>query len=259
MKAGQHVVLLHGWASHPQVFRGLALELEKPRALDKHVRVQVLPLPGYAEAAVCEPYTLERLADTLAGSAPKHCCVVGWSLGAQVALTWAQRAPKQVQRLALIAATPCFTQHTGWPHATAPGVVRQFTAQIKRDCPSVLRRFVGLQSFGDKNAVRVAHKLRTALFTHPLPSQAVLEAGLDILSAADLRGLLPSIQQPVLVIHGGYDAVTPCAAGAALSAALPHARFHAIAGAGHAPFLSDPNAVAKLLQTFLQDDCSAIR
>lgn len=219
-------------------------------ALSKNFQVQVMALPGYEGTASCTPYTLERIADTLAADAPKQCSVVGWSLGAQVALTWAQRAPRQVQRLALIAATPCFTQRADWPQAVTPTVMRQFTAQIKRDSVSVLRRFVALQSIGDKHAVRVAHKLRSALFTHAPPDLAVLEAGLDILRTADLRKALTSIEQPALVLHGEHDAVTPCAAGEALSQALPHARFHQIAGAGHAPFLSDPAGVATQLQAF---------
>ena len=250
------MVLLHGWASHPHVFRGLV------RALEKNFRVQVMSLPGYSESAVCTPYTLERIADTLAAAAPKQCDVIGWSLGAQVAMTWAQRAPKQVNRLALIAATPCFTQRTGeknaWPCAVTPMVMRQFTSGIKRDGPSVLRRFVALQSLGDKQAVRVAHKLRTPLFTNPLPVQEVLEAGLEILRTADLRALLSSISQPTLVIHGAHDAVTPCAAGESLTKALPSARFHKIAGAGHAPFLSDQNAVVTLLQAFLNDESATV-
>ena len=249
------VVLLHGWASHPHLFRGLA------SALEKRARVQVLALPGYDESAACTPYTLERMADVLAAAAPKQCSVVGWSLGAQVALAWAQRAPRQVQRLALIGATPCFTQRAGespWPHAVTPMVMRQFTSAIKRDCPSVLRRFVALQSLGDTHAVRVAHKLRTALFTHALPPQAVLEAGLEILRVADLRALLPSIAQPALIVHGEHDAVTPVAAGQALSDMLPNAVFHKVIGAGHAPFLSNPNAVAERLHTFFHDEPAAV-
>lgn len=247
------VVLLHGWASHPQVFRGLA------RALEKHGRVHVLALPGYADMAACEPYTLERIADTLAAAAPEQCSVVGWSLGAQAALAWAQRAPKQVQRLALIAGTPCFVQREGWPHAVKPMLMRQFTSAIKRDCPGVLRRFAGLQSLGDKQMVRVAHKLRRALFTNPLPALEILEAGLAILQATDLRARLSAINQPALVIHGEHDAVTPCAAGEALAQALPDARLHKIAGAGHAPFLTAPDAVANLLLEFLHEPAAAIR
>ncbi len=247
------VVLLHGWASHPQVFRGLA------RALEKHCRVHVLALPGYDGTAACAPYTLERIADTLAAAAPKICSVVGWSLGAQVALAWAQRAPKQVQRLALISGTPCFVQRDGWLHAVTPMMMGQFTSAIKRDCPGVLRRFVGLQSLGDKQMVRVAHKLRTALFTHPLPAQESLEAGLAILQSVDIRAQLVAIHQPTLVIHGEHDAVTPCAAGEALAQALPDARFQKIAGAGHAPFLTAPEAVATLLHEFLHEPAPAIR
>ena len=250
------VVLLHGWASHPQVFRGLA------RALEKQARVQVLALPGYGETTACTPYTLETMADTLAAAAPKQCSVVGWSLGAQVALAWARRAPQQVSRLALIGATPCFTQRVGetnaWPHAVASPVMRQFTAQIQRDCPSVLRRFVALQSHGDTNAVRVAHKLRSVLFTNPLPTQEVLEAGLEILRTCDLRESLSSIQQPALVIHGENDAVTPSAAGRALSELLPNAEFHAIASAGHAPFITDADAVAARLLAFFHEPAAAV-
>ncbi len=247
------MVLLQGWGSNVQVFRGLA------RALEKNFRVQVMPLPGYSDTAACMPYTLERVADKLAAAAPKQCVVVGWSLGAQVALTWAQRAPKQVDRLALFAATPCFTRRADWPHAVSPVAMRQFDSAIKRDCASVLRRFVALQSHGDTHAVRVAHKLRTVLFTNPLPTQDALEGGLEILRTTDLRGILASIRQPALVMHGERDAVTPCAAGQALSEALPNARFHKIAGAGHAPFLSDPQVVAALLQRYLDEPTAAVR
>ena len=250
---GHHVVLLHGWASHAQVFRSLA------RALEKNFHVQVMPLPGYSDTAACTPYTLERIADTLAASAPKQCSVVGWSLGAQVALMWGRRAPAQVNRLALIAATPCFTQRADWPHAAARDVMHQFAAAIKHDCPGVLRRFVALQSLGDTQQVRVAHRLRSAVFLNALPTLDVLESGLEILRATDLRALLPSIQQPVLVLHGERDAVTPCAAGKALSDSLPNARFQMLPGAGHAPFLSDLNAVATMLQEFLHEPAPAIR
>ena len=252
MKSRAHIVLLHGWASHPQVFRGLVRELEKK------FQVHTLPLPGYGETEACAPYTLERIADTIAAVAPPHCCVIGWSLGAQVALVWAQRAPRQVRRLALIAATPRFTQKMDWPHAVAPMVMHQFTSAIKRDLLGVLRRFVALQSLGDVHAVRVAHKLRTALFTHSLPSPAVLEAGLELLRVTDLRAMLPSIQQQTLVLHGEKDAVTPCAAGTALSDALPHARFQIIAGAGHAPFLTDADAVAALLRVFFDEAAATV-
>lgn len=250
------VVLLHGWASHPQVFRALT------RALENTCRVHALPLPGYAGAASCEPYALERIAQTLSAAAPRACCVVGWSLGAQVALAWARHAPRQVERLVLMAATPCFTQRSGteqcWPHAVSALTMRQFTSAMQRDAPSLLRRFVALQAQGDVRAVRVAHQLRTALFTNPLPPLDALAAGLELLRVTDLRALLPSIAQPTLVLHGERDAVTPSAAGEALAAALPQAQFAQIDGAGHAPFLSHPEVVAARINEFLYAAVAAV-
>lgn len=252
MTSRSDIVLLHGWASHPQVFRHFA------RVLEKHLRVQVLALPGYDATPACTPYTPERMAQVLAAAAPRQCTVLGWSLGAQVALAWARRAPQQVARLVLVAATPCFTERSDWPHAVRALTMRQFTSAMERDAPGLLRRFVALQSQGDAQAVRVAHQLRTALFTHALPVQQTLAAGLEALRVNDLRALLPAITQPALVIHGERDAVTPCAAGAALAAALPHAQFETLAAAGHAPFLSAPELLAARIAAFVHESVAAV-
>lgn len=240
-----NIVLLHGWGSHPHVWRAFA------RTLGANVHMPALP--GYAGTPVCDPYTLERIVDTLAAAAPKQCIVVGWSLGAHVALAWARRFPRQVQRLVLIGATPSFAQRSDWPHAAKPELLRQFTQQLKRDAPTLLRRFVALQSQGETQQVRVAHKLRTALFTNAPPSGRALEGGLEILRTTDLRASLSTIEQPALVIHGEYDAVTPCDAGRALAQLLPHATLHVTGGAGHAPFLSDSDGVAALINAFCAD------
>jgi pimeloyl-ACP methyl ester carboxylesterase len=136
--------------------------------------------------------------------------------------------------------------------------MRQFTSAMQRDAPSLLRRFVALQSQGDARAASVAHKLRTALFTNLLPAQETLAAGLEVLHVTDLRAMLPSITQPTLVFHGERDAVTPCAAGEALAAALRHAQFEKIAGAGHAPFLSAPDVMAARIAAFMHESVATV-
>jgi len=241
------VVFLHGWGSNAQVFRGLA------RSREKRFNVHALELPGYGDTPSCAPYTLERIADTLAARAPPRCCVVGWSLGAQVALAWARRAPEQAEKLALIAATPCFVQRGDWPHATERSVLRQFTQALKRDRTGVLLRFVSLQTLGDAHAASVAHRLRNVLFARAIPPVPVLEHGLEILRTVDLRAELGAIRQPALVLHGERDAVTPSAAGKWLADSLPDARFHAMPGAAHAPFISQPANVARMLAEFFDE------
>ncbi|MGB5541751.1 MAG: 3-oxoadipate enol-lactonase, partial [Gammaproteobacteria bacterium] len=52
-------------------------------------------------------------------------------------------------------------------------------------------------------------------------------------------------------LMGERDTLVPQAAGRATSALLPGARLALIEAAGHAPFISAPEAVAALLRDFL--------
>ena len=239
------VVLVHGWGAGAGVWKALVAELAPWRALETP------DLPGYGAAPMCTPYTLDAIAAELARSAPPRCGVVGWSLGALVALAWARQAPQQVMRLGLISATPCFAQRADWPHATAPGVLARFSEELAADRAGTLRRFISLEAQGDARAKQVARQLREAHAARDGAAPAALAAGLRLLRDTDMRGALASISQPALVIHGDRDHVAPLAAGEHLSRGLPNARLLVLPGAAHAPFLSQARTVAAALRKYL--------
>lgn len=245
--ATRGLVLVHGWGSGASVWKALAAELEPWCA------VAMPDLPGYGAAPVCTPYTLEEIAGGLARNAPQRCDVVGWSLGALVALAWAQRSPQQVMRLGLIAATPCFAQRADWQHAAAPAVLARFSGELAADQAGTLKRFISLEAQGDAKAKQVARQLREACAARNGPDPEALAAGLRLLLATDMRGALASIAQPALVIHGDRDGVAPLAAGEHLSRGLPNARLLVLPGAAHAPFISQARTVAAALREFLGD------
>jgi pimeloyl-[acyl-carrier protein] methyl ester esterase len=242
--ATRDVVLVHGWGAGASVWKALVPELEPWRS------VEMPDLPGYGAAPVCTPYTLEEIAAGLARSAPRQCDVVGWSLGALVALAWAQRAPQQVRRLGLIAATPCFAQRADWQHATAPAVLARFSGKLAADRAGTLRRFFSLEAHGDVKARLVARQLREAHAARDGPAPEALAAGLRLLLETDMRGALASISQPALLIHGDRDGVAPLGAGEHLRRCLPNARLLVLPGAGHAPFISQARTVAAALLDF---------
>jgi pimeloyl-[acyl-carrier protein] methyl ester esterase len=62
---------------------------------------------------------------------------------------------------------------------------------------------------------------------------------------------LPVIRCPVLLLMGERDPLVPAAAGRQTAQMSPGARLELIAGAGHAPFLVHPGAVASAIQGFL--------
>jgi pimeloyl-[acyl-carrier protein] methyl ester esterase len=236
------VVLLHGWGYSARVWDELAGRLAR------RFRVHAPDLPGYGSAPPCAPYTLAALAATLARAAPRRCHVVGWSLGGEVALAWAARAPRQVVRLALIATTPCFARRPGWPCATPAPVLAEFGHSLAADRGGTLGRFVGAQGKGDARRRRVAGVLERAVARDA--SSAVLAAGLAILAAADLRPVVSRLRQPVLVVHGARDRIVSPVAGRRLAGLPPLARFCLLRSCGHAPFVSRPRQVAALLGEF---------
>ena len=187
----------------------------------------------------------------IARGAPRGDGVVGWALGGEAALAWARRAPLQVQRLALIATTPCFTSRPGWPCATAPAVLSEFERALVDDRAGTLARFVAVQARGDSRGQRVAGVLQR-LYERS-PPHSVLAAGLALRRGADWRRGLPRVRQPALVLHGARDRIVPPAAGRRLAAALPDARFRLLRSCAHAPFLSQPARVARALRDFFDE------
>jgi pimeloyl-[acyl-carrier protein] methyl ester esterase len=244
--AGRELVLLHGWGTHGGIWSALA------ERLAPHFRLHVVDLPGCGASADCEPYSLHRVAGLLADEMPERCGVVGWSLGGQVALAWAGAAPAQVERIALIATTPCFAQRPDWPHAVSRETLQEFGRSLAADGPGTLRRFFSLQALGDEHTREAVARLRRCLKYHGAPSAAALAGGLNVLLEADQRDELPAIRQPVLVLHGERDRVAPPAAGRHLARSLPDAELVLIPGAAHVPFVTALPEVSAHLSRFFQ-------
>jgi len=211
----------------------------------------VVDLPGYGDSLGCTPYTLEHIAAKLAHALPQQVSVCGWSLGGQVALTWAQHFPAQVQRLVLVATTPCFANRADWPHGIAAATLQEFEGGLQQDYEGTLKRFLSLQARSGDDARTVMAELRQSLFARGRPPAEVLRAGLEILLDTDLRPTVASVVQPTLLIHGDHDALVPLAAAEWLHTNLPHGSLEVVHGCAHAPFLSHQKEFVKLLTDFL--------
>jgi pimeloyl-[acyl-carrier protein] methyl ester esterase len=128
--------------------------------------------------------------------------------------------------------------------------LQTFGERLGNDYESTIKRFIALQVLGDADARRAARQLQRHMAARNEASVEALQDGLRILLDTDLRDQLAGIRQPTLVLHGDRDRLIPEAAGRYLGRSIPGARFEAVTGAAHAPFLSGLPVVSRLLTEF---------
>lgn len=243
---GPDLVLLHGWALHGGMWGPWLDEL----AL--HARVHLVDLPGHGHSPwVPEAAGLADLARAAGHIVPQGAVLVGWSLGGMIALELARQHPRRVSALVLLATTPKFVAGDDWALGMDAEVLDEFARGLERDHRGTVQNFLALQARGDERSLETLRLLKRNLDAHGPPDPRALAAGLEILRSADLRGMLPGMALPTLVIAGQHDRLTPAAAGRSLAAALPNAGFVEIAHGGHAPFLSHGRQVLGEVLGFL--------
>lgn len=247
---GPRLTLIHGWAMHSGLFNGLAHELAR------FAQVDCLDLPGHGQARdQAWPSPPETLLEQLARQS-QGGWLLGWSLGGLLALMTARRYPDAVAGVVMIAATPCFAQRPHWPHGVAEPLVAQLAHELAVGPEQVLNRFLALEVHGSQNAARDLRLLREEAFRYGLPRADALNAGLALLRESDLTPVLGDIEQPVLLIGGRRDRLVPFEALSTSAEQLPNSDLVQIAGAAHAPFLTDPSAVSAAIETWLDRQMS---
>jgi pimeloyl-[acyl-carrier protein] methyl ester esterase len=242
---GPDLVLVHGWGLHGGIWDRLLPLLEPV------LRVTRVDLPGHGRSPWGGQCRLRELAKAVLSAAPQRAAWLGWSLGSLVAARAALDAPQRVERLALLAGTPCFVRRVDWSPALRPDLLDGFATDLQRDYRGTLNRFLALQVRGSAAASGVLRELRRRLLEHGEPAPAALAAGLEILRDTDLRDAYPRLSQPVLFLMGTSDRLVPPAAADQAARLLADARVVRIDAAGHAPFLARPLEVAAALAAFL--------
>lgn len=255
------LLLVHGWGMHGGMWG------DAPERLAQHFPVLVVDLPGHGRSIdrrmrqetrynaqdPAFPVGLETIVDQLSAQFKEPLALCGWSMGGQIAMRWALRNPRQVERLVLVTSTPCFAERGDWQFGMPADTLRQFAADLEQDHSATLRRFLGLQVRGAEGERELLAVLRERLFSCGEPDPDALRGGLEILRDLDMRDALPEISQPALVIAGERDRLSPPQASQYMARMLRDARLAVIAGAAHAPFLSHREEFVKQVLGFMDE------
>ena len=243
--SGKPIVLVHGWAMHSGIWRDFAKELAKS------YRVTLLDLPGHGQSGVVEPFTLEAICKALVEAvADEGSCWLGWSLGAACVVQIAMQYPDRVNRLVLLAGSPCFVNKTGWPGMDGK-MLDNFAKSLQQDSQATLLKFLALQIKGSDDQNTTLQTLKNVVFESQPPNPKTLQEGLIILKDTDLRAEFSRLQNPVAVILGQLDTLIPFAVADQMRALLPSVDLTMLARAGHVPFLSHQANVVKAVSHFM--------
>ncbi|WP_318385702.1 pimeloyl-ACP methyl ester esterase BioH [Enterobacter sp.] len=235
-----HLVLLHGWGLNAQVWDCITAELAS------HFTLHLVDLPGYGHSQGFGALTLDEMAEIVLARAPQKAIWLGWSLGGLVASQVALTAADRVSALVTVASSPCFSAEGDWP-GIKPEVLSGFQQQLREDFQRTVERFLALQTMGTETARADARKLKSAVLALPIPGEAVLNGGLEILKTVDLREPLAGLTLPFLRIYGRLDGLVPRKIVPLLDEMWPASESVIFPKAAHAPFISHPEEFCQAL------------
>jgi len=242
---GPKLVMLHGWSFSSRIWERVADELSR------RFELTLIDLPGHGKSPPAPVFSYDALLERLAQELLPQAHVLGWSLGGSLAVALALRVPRRVAKLVLVAVNPRFTTCPDWPYGLDPDVLSGFRDSLAQDAHATVQRFLALVTRGSATAAAELRYLRGQLRRSGLPDATALAAGLDVLRDIDLRARLTSLAQPTLLVYAENDALVPADLGPLMRRQLPQSRLVTVASAGHAPFLSRPQAFTGAVGDFL--------
>jgi 3-oxoadipate enol-lactonase len=168
----------------------------------------------------------------------------GLSIGGMISMWVAAHAPDRVERLVLCSTSAQLGPPSAWSERAA--TVRAEGVQAIAD--AVLARWFTL-GFAAAHP-EVIERMRRQLTATPREGYAgCCEAIADM----DLRGDLPSVAAPTLVIAAENDPSTPPEHGRLVAELIPGARFEVIAPAAHIATIERPDLTTAMILRFLTE------
>ncbi|SNR90209.1 alpha/beta fold hydrolase [Desulfurobacterium atlanticum] len=191
---------IHGWSFDKSVWRNTEFE-----------KFHHFELPGHGESPFKET-DLEKLAFEM-GEVVSGGTVVGWSIGATVALLLAFYFPAKIERLVLFSPTPSFCKVS-----QNPIVCKNFLRKLRRDYERTVKWFRKECRFdGDV----------------PLPEKEKAITLLESFMKLDISDILPKINVPVSIYVGQKDKITTLQGAFQVFRYLPKATLKVYPGKEH--------------------------
>jgi pimeloyl-ACP methyl ester carboxylesterase len=243
---GPPVVLIHGYTDNARDWVPLI------PYLSRKFRLIVVDLRGHGRsdkpeccyARIDFAYDIKLLLDALHIA---RADLVGHSLGSMITQVLAEQWPERVRNVVLVSSTGG-SRAGSLPKKPAldyAAEIRKLKEPIDPDSPFMIAWW---DSPKPVNSDFIRRQRRDAANIPLAVWLAVLDQGAN---AADLQRNLPKLKAPALLIWGSDDPIMEEEVRQTLREALPSATVKVFDGLGHNPFWEDPQAVAAVINKFL--------
>jgi DNA-binding SARP family transcriptional activator/pimeloyl-ACP methyl ester carboxylesterase len=252
------LLMIPGWVSH------LELDWEEPTWVRWCERMASFARlvrfdkrgTGLSDRPAQIPGLAERTADALAvldavGLERAH--VLGWSEGGPLAALLAVEHPERVQSLVLYGTQACFRHGPDYQWGVSDGDRESALAQVEEAWGELAFARLFAPSSGDRFARSWAAYSRAA--ASPSAAAALSRANL----MTDIRGLLPRVRVPTLVLSRSGDEIGPPGAARYMAERIPGARFVELKGEDHVMWVGDIEALCAEIERFVTAPVAASR
>jgi poly(3-hydroxyoctanoate) depolymerase len=238
---------------------GAAIEMWQPFIDELDDRELVcLDLPGCGLSPTpALPMRMPRIAalitDVMDSLGLQRADILGYSFGGVVALELARRFPERIRRLVLVSTAP------GTPGSPPhPAIVAMMLSPIRYYDPGVAELIVPLIAGG--HTARDRRQMRAGLQNRLMHPPPLCGYAYQLLAISTFTGWpwLHRVPHRTLVVHGRDDPVSPAINARLMTATMPNARLHMIAGAGHLVLLDEPTRAAPAIIEFLESGSPAV-
>ena len=247
---GPVIVLVHGWCMSSLVWR---FQFE---GLRDSFRLIAPDLRGHGQSIdFFDGYGFSGFASDLRELFFKldlwNVVLVGWSMGAQVALSAFDQLKERLSALVLVSGTSRFVSGEDYSHGLDASEVVGMEIGLRRNPLKTLERFANsMFAEGELGSDEQRGVIRELLRQAPFPERRVALESLKELRDADMRGILDSVDIPTLIVNGDKDRICLPGASDYMARRIAGSSHMIFKDCGHAPFLTHCNKFNNTITDF---------
>ena len=234
---GTPVLLLHGWGSSSDVYRGII------NTLKDRCRLIAPDFPGCGKSDIMiEPWTLEDYSgfvlEFLKTLGIENPIMIGHSHGGRVTLYMTAMGLVSPSKIVLLDAAGLIPK-------------KNFKQKVRAKSFKVIKRVLTLPVIKSFSASLLDKARRHYGSADYNTAPEVLRHTLVSLVNTDIRELLPNIKCPSLLIWGENDTATPLSDAKIIEKLIPDAGLCVIKGTGHFSFCERPFEAHAIINSFI--------